>query len=126
MKTSYSEDLLLRISRCPNLTQCLANPYIKHPCSLIVSDQEAGLDEFQVPEPWSGHIASAPILFISSNPSISKEEKYPVYSWSDEAMIDYFENRFSGKWTNPTRDRILLVDGEKAVSLFLAAVSLRI
>ncbi len=56
------------IHRCEMLTAALDNPW--HPCRSVVIWQ--GLDrhvERYVPEPWVGHLGSAPILFISSNPS---------------------------------------------------------
>lgn len=100
--------LLLKISRC-----CIASNILKgikeldnHSCRNIVMSQCVDYDNFQVPEPWSGHIEKAPILFIDINPSISKPkyendldvEEYPTNSWSDEEIVDFFENRFDGKW----------------------------
>lgn len=60
------------------------------------------LDDFQVSEPWSGNLNTAPILFLGSNPSISEsllpenKEKYPRWSWSDKDITDFFNNRFGG------------------------------
>jgi len=91
--------LLLEIARCPVVSQCLANPGLAHGCSAIVRSQRSeSLAEHRVPEPWSGHLATAPILFIGSNPSISANESpnAPDPRWrdSDEYITDYFENRF--------------------------------
>jgi hypothetical protein len=36
----------------------------------------------------------APLLFVSSNPSISLEEHYPDSAWSDDAIVEFFERRF--------------------------------
>jgi hypothetical protein len=53
-----------------------------------------------VPEPWSGNLKTAPILFLGSNPSISTsdlpdyKEKYPRWSWTDSEIEDFFSNRF--------------------------------
>lgn len=47
------------------------------------------LNEYKVPEPWSGRIEQVPILFLSSNPSISSVEDYPRWSWSDGAIDDF-------------------------------------
>jgi len=89
--------LLHEIARCPVAELCLQNPSAKHPCREIVLFQSSSsLDEHQVPEPWSGHLEQAPILFLSSNPSISVAEEYPRWSWLDEAIEDYFSNRFGG------------------------------
>jgi uracil-DNA glycosylase len=89
-------DLLIEIARCP-----LANPDTNHPCAEIVSSQRKAKD-FQLAEPWSGGLRSAPILFLSSNPAISEKEKYPTWAWADERIADFFEHRFGGgheQWT---------------------------
>lgn len=89
--------LLHEIARCPVVELCLQNPSEKHPChKIVLSQSSSSLGTHQVPEPWSGHIEQAPILFLSSNPSISVAEEYPRWLWSDEAVEDYFANRFGG------------------------------
>lgn len=89
--------LLHEIARCPVAQFCLQNPFEKHPCrEIVLSQLSSSLDVHQVPEPWSGHLEQAPILFLSSNPSINVAEEYPRWSWSDEAIEDYFANRFGG------------------------------
>ena len=93
-------DTLLEISRCPEVSRCLQSTS-NHPCNKIVQSQSVNsLDEFQVPEPWSGQIQSAPILFISSNPSIGEDEIFPRGNWSDEDIVDYFQKRFGGGKTD--------------------------
>jgi hypothetical protein len=93
--------LLLEIARCPVVEYCLEQPHRSHPCAEIVRSQGATeLTDFQVPEPWSGPISTAPILFVSSNPSISKsfppsdlDEEYPTgssSSWPDARIVDFF------------------------------------
>lgn len=79
--------LLLQLARCPNLGL--------GPCAKIAAVQ-AGFAERQVPEPWNGDLAHAPILFVSSNPSIGEVEDYPTDRWSDDAIVDFFEHRYSG------------------------------
>jgi hypothetical protein len=71
-----------------------------HPCTKIVGLQMHR--RFQLPEPWSGHIDTAPILFISSNPSIDDLEIYPDQSWDSDTMMDFFRNRFTSekKWVD--------------------------
>ena len=85
-----SRDLLLGITRCPNLAAARKDAF--HPCSTIVSLQSG--DECHVPEPWCGHIDTAPILFVSSNPSISEVERFPTPSWLLVDTADFFEGRF--------------------------------
>lgn len=82
------------------ITQCpiahairTGNSAVSSPCREIVTVQ-TGV-EFQVPEPWSGQIDTAPILFISSNPSIDEYEDYPDASWESSRTADFFDNRFA-------------------------------
>jgi hypothetical protein len=49
---------------------------------------------FHVPEPWTGHITRAAVLFVSSNPSIDPAEAYPTGSWDDERRAEFFAGRF--------------------------------
>ena len=89
--------LLIEIARCPNVPLCVEGGHEAHPCSTIVRSQSArGLEDFQVPEPWSGHIESAAVLFVSSNPSISDVEAYPRWSAPDDLIGEYFTHRFGG------------------------------
>ena len=85
-----SDELLFAITRCPELA--IARTDRAHPCSKIAGVQPS--DVYQVPEPWSGHIEEAPILFISSNPSINEDEHFPTPLWSQTDTIDYFQRRF--------------------------------
>jgi hypothetical protein len=68
MKRKAAE-LAAEIVRCPVVDQCLAPSGKGLPCHRVVSwqGQLAG-DLRYVPEPWSGHLDRAPILFVSSNP----------------------------------------------------------
>jgi hypothetical protein len=89
--------LLIEIARCPNVPVCMEGGHEGHPCSTIVRSQSAhGLNDFQVPEPWSGHIESAAVLFVSSNPSISDVDAYPRWSETDGLIAAYFTHRFGG------------------------------
>ena len=82
--------LLLAINRCTELDKARANG--NHPCSKIVGLQHT--DVFQAPEPWRGHIDTALILFISSNPSISGEEIFPPPNWPDENVVAHYQGCF--------------------------------
>jgi hypothetical protein len=94
----------LEIARCPIALSCLENDTSGNLCQAIVQSQAIQTeDEFQVPEPWSGHIATAPILFLSSNPSIAlasyplhDQDDYPHGDWTNDAIVDFFDNRFAG------------------------------
>lgn len=89
--------LLHEITRCPNIISCFETSNINHPCFKIIHNQDiSDLSGFQIPEPWNGRIETAPILFLSSNPSISTEEEYPVWEWDDDLIHDFFQYRFGG------------------------------
>ncbi|MEG4217013.1 hypothetical protein QUA27_16500 [Microcoleus sp. Pol14C6] len=102
--------LLNEIAHCPHVNFCIQNPSVEHPCREIVFSQSSStVNEYQVPEPWSGRIEQAPVLFLSSNPSISSVEDYPRWSWSDDAIDDFFNNRFGGG------RRLWILEGRKSL-----------
>lgn len=86
-------ELIADLSHCPEVTAVWAGP-ASHPCSGVVGVQPSDPDVFQVPEPWAGHIHRAPLLFVSSNPSISKDEPYPTWDMPETARRDFFDRRF--------------------------------
>lgn len=91
-----STKLLLEIAHCEHVASCLDGSVPNHPCAKIVGLQQETLGERQVPEPWSGDLASARILFLGSNPGISYVEDYPQWSWADDRVVDFFARRFGG------------------------------
>lgn len=94
---SEKTNLLREIVHCDNVEKCLFGQNEGHLCYSIVQSQGVvSLDNFQVPEPWNGNIVSAPILFLSSNPSISEIEDYPYWGWQDDLIEDFFTHRFGG------------------------------
>lgn len=91
------EQLLLEIARCPNVS---AGRRGESSCAAVVAPPACVPEPLhQVPEPWSGSLA-APILFISSNPSISTPDKYgdcedyPTFADDDETLVSFFNGRF--------------------------------
>ena len=86
------DELLINITRCPNLVEARTDP--SHSCAEIVRSQSQSPSNFQVPEPWSGHIDTAPILFVGSNPSIGEDDEFPTSSWSKAKTVCYFQRRF--------------------------------
>ena len=94
-----AKQLLLEIARCEVAQQHWGIRRLKSPCSAIVATQKApSWEGFQVPEPWSGDIVRVPILFLSSNPSVSNTEAFPRGSSGDAAILDFFNGRFDGHW----------------------------
>ncbi len=54
-----------------------------------------------LPEPWNGHLHTAPILFIGQNPSADHDECYPTLQAlladdGPDAVHRFFEQRFDG------------------------------
>lgn len=85
--------LLREIAHCPIAKAIRSGDSPKSvPCHEIVSLQAGS--SFQLPEPWSGAIDIAPLLFISSNPSIDEDERYPDEAWDDQTLLMFFNNRF--------------------------------
>ncbi|VXD13013.1 uracil-DNA glycosylase family protein [Planktothrix paucivesiculata] len=102
--------LLDEIVNCSHAQQCLGDSSAENPCRAIVEYQNTlSLQKFQVPEPWSGQIEKAPILFLSSNPSIGGDEVYPTWDWSSREVHDYFNHRFGGG------DKTWILDGTKSL-----------
>ena len=100
--------LLHEIFRCPNVRLCLENPDRDHPCSKIVKVQKSKtLEQHQMPEPWMGHLETAPILFLGSNPSIGTDHEYPSHTASDDEIEDFFANHFGGGSKEWTREGVI-------------------
>ncbi len=122
--------LLMDIARCPIVEAVFRGlPAAEHCCSAIIRSQRVDeLDMFHVPEPWSGRLDTAPILFLSSNPSINRDEQYPTWAWSDTGIDDFFVNRFGGgekEWVK-NQLRPLHTNGEHPYSVrFWAAIRQR-
>ncbi len=122
-----SRSLLLEIAHCPNLAACLATPTQRHPCRSVIAEQHGvAATRHQLPEPWSGDLERAPILFFSSNPSISEHEEYPDVTWTDEQVVDFFANRYGGgrKTWMANGTHVLQTDGTRPnrANAFLASV----
>lgn len=104
------DPVLLSVARCIHLASCLAGEDT-HPCAVIVSSQRdyatlAHPTSHQLPEPWVGHLDVAPILFLSSNPSIDPDEDFPTYGWTDDQVTDFSTNGFeSGAIRDATHHR---------------------
>lgn len=93
--TTDARNLLLKIARCQNFFAAATDRF--HPCHKIVTnrDQPKPPKGPHLPEPWCGDIENADVLFVSSNPSIDPDEKFPTTSWPDVDIVDFFVNRFN-------------------------------
>jgi hypothetical protein len=96
------------IFRCEVLTATLRGQHTT--CRDVVAWQGLQPDGPRyVPEPWAGHLGSAPILFVSSNPSAGEQgEPFdPRRQWgsdrSDEELVMAAEGAFDpGPWPGIT------------------------
>lgn len=119
--TPDERKLLLSITRCEVLVGYLEGRVSRPACAAIIGAQSVEgaakpvpYGDRQVPEPWTGRLGEARLLFLSSNPSISLVEEYPQGSVSDESIADFFHNRFDGQRAEPwVRDgnKFRMVDG---------------
>lgn len=105
------QKLLWDIIKC-GMNNC---PLPNSDCYPIYQSQNCNtVGDFQVPEPWSGDIENAPILFVGINPGFTPGELYPKLNnpyWTDpnspglfdlSKVEDFFENRFNNdKNTHP-------------------------
>jgi hypothetical protein len=122
--------LLLEIAHCPSMVACLNDPQQPHPCAQIVGTQlEHGNALHQIPEPWNGDLCNAPVLFISSNPSISAAERYPDLGWPNPEIATFFQQRFGNLPTSPILSgrKVLNVDNSRSRAVpFLSWVRCRV
>src|SRR5258708_1104938 len=105
-------NLLVEIARCPEVAHAQSDRH--HSCHQVVNEQMdiPGHDDAHLPEPWSGRIEKACILFVGSNPSIDYDEDFPTKGWDNDTVSDFFENRFGGGlklWTR--QGQALRIDG---------------
>jgi hypothetical protein len=102
------------ISRCSIARACVEDKTLRHPCRKIVDYQNTPkwgggtYETFQLPEPWVGRIDRAPILFVSSNPSIG-DDRHALGSSSDDDVWDSHYNLFGGgkiRYTNKGKYKV--------------------
>ena len=66
------------ILRCPEFARCHADPASQHPCHTVANWYGSLPDGTTFyPEPWMGHLAVAPILFVASNPGAGMRGEMP-------------------------------------------------
>lgn len=94
-----AKTLLIQIARCPNVQTCFDSGE-PHACRSVVAAQDLPRSQHQLPEPWNGRIESAPILFLSSNPSFNSAERFPTERWSDDKIETFFTTRFDRTYPN--------------------------
>ena len=133
---SDMENLFENIACCKNVRNYFngvleGNGKKPHPCGEIIRSQFGLYDctynnfqndcyifkcNFQIPEPWSGHIDKAFLLFLGPNPSFSADEHYPGFGeiccsnskqgeelplFDEKQLIDFYDKRFEN---NPKKN----------------------
>lgn len=103
--------LLLKIARCPVVAECLSQAHPDHPCARVLLSQWDGRTQrlahwrrfHQLPTPWVGHLGTAPLLFVSSNPALGgtlpndlatadSEEHWVTCETSDDEIVRRYEH----------------------------------
>lgn len=115
--TKERDDLLLEIAHCQTKHDLLADRRAEHSCARIVHDQRPRENgHTQLPEPWNGNLGAAPLLFVSSNPSISRQERYPETSWPLQDVSEFFYHRFGDSPAAPIQGgcKVLNKDGSRS------------
>jgi hypothetical protein len=74
------ERLAHDILRCTVVAETLVGAHT--PCRAVVGWQGSRLSPRYCPEPWVGHLGTAPVLFISSNPGADEQGAAPKPDWS--------------------------------------------
>ncbi len=127
-----SAALAAEIIRCPVVDQCLASNAEELPCHRVVSWQGQSPGGLRyVPEPWSGHLDRAPILFVSSNPGGDVEgaaisDASYTSTWKTDEIVSCCDDAFES-WRKPgIIDGIYLSDkfgarGAKSIRYWLWA-----
>jgi uracil-DNA glycosylase len=107
--------LAVDVLRCPVLEDCLQPGGERLGCHRVATWYSSARSEHYVPEPWSGHLAAASILFMSSNPGGGKHGEGvntdgTTNLWSDERLIAAFDSAFEPGQIPGIADATHLVD----------------
>jgi len=105
MSNQNEKNLALAIASCSDV--CTAISDQNHPCHKVVKWQakqhtpqitEVKGSKLHRPEPWTGDLGTAKIMFLSSNPSFNAMENFPnwnVSDWSEENISLFGAERFT-------------------------------
>ena len=96
VETLALRHLAVHISTCPNVDICLSDDRLEHPCSVVVrQNNPSRYSPRALPEPWYGHLGSARILFVSSNPGGGHAKSEPD-SDDPKDILQRAEDAFEG------------------------------
>ena len=132
MSTQNERNLALAIASCSDVCESFGDA--GHPCHKVVTWQ---IDKFRSivrevqgsimhrPEPWTGELATAKIIFLASNPSFDPDENFPSWNenqWNEENIALFGAERFTSSTTRKygatdskeksTRDRTIGINGQ--------------
>ena len=132
MSSQAERELALSIASCSEVCASLSNA--SHPCHKVVNWQSKQFNprietvvgsRLHRPEPWTGDLAKAKIIFLSSNPSFDSDENFPNWDaqqWSDQDIAIFGADRFTtldnrnygatDSRDKSLRDRTIGIDGE--------------
>jgi hypothetical protein len=86
-----ARELAVQTIRCPILTQCLGADGYRLACYDVAVGPGSPHHGHWIPEPWVGHLAEAPLLFVSSNPAgggePSSDPEDPSSASSDDVLL---------------------------------------
>lgn len=96
-----ARQLAIDIVRCPEVGLCHAAGGNRRKCHTVATWYKEQRGVRYVPEPWSGHITTAPVLFVSSNPGGEPKPGAPVEAkrwqtsaWKDDPLVKSFDSAF--------------------------------
>jgi hypothetical protein len=126
--------LFFEISKCKNFLKFIFSEESNKSCHDILEFQKTKgaikIEDFQIPEPWSGDIINAPILVLSSNPAYSISEIYPNSTWPRAMIADFFINRFKNRgeiYSWVYKKKVLNKDGTRGQSVrYWSSINMRI
>jgi hypothetical protein len=96
--------LALQIAKCSDVCASISDS--NHPCHQVVGWQAGQFSpkitevlgsNLHRPEPWTGDLAKAKMIFLSSNPSFDPAENFPTWNdlaWPDKEISQFGAQRF--------------------------------
>lgn len=106
---TQAHKLALDISSCDEVCKAINDK--THPCSKVVNWQsmqwnppvlEIGGSKMHRPEPWTGDLQVAPMMFLSSNPSFDANENFPSWDqekWPEQEIAKFGAERFTSDFS---------------------------
>jgi uracil-DNA glycosylase len=118
------KNLFKKIAFCKNIEQFNKKIYEIHPCFELLSqrfEKISDIDDFLISEPFNGDIKNSKIMYLSQNPALFEEIKFPT--WKDaknnfENVFSFFIERFQNNKSKLSYKVKLRNGNEKRVPLW--------